>query len=451
MVAQLEGAGATVTENFEPITPALLENFDIIWTINSWVAWSQPERDALGSWVFSGGGLVFEGNANAAVIGFNTVLSTVGAGIQYSTADGVTGVTTDIVAHPTTAGVDELNLGSDSGATLNMVTGPAAPLVRDSAGNVMIATSEVGSGRVIAMTVKALLNDNLFTSDNLQYGVQLFQWLGGSQWASVSPSSGTVPPSLSQDVAVSFTWSALDPGIYDAFLWFESSPPLADSVAVPLHLELISSPDIDVDAEQIVFALAEGDFPQADSILVRNVGTEPLTVDSILVEDLGPATPYALSATQLFLPPEATGTIVLTFAPPAPGHYPATLRIHSDDPDEPLVSVPIDGQVVVTTSVRTDLGARSIVSLDSPRPNPFAKTTTARFQLPRAAAVAITVHDASGRLIRKLAGDSYAPGSHMVEWDGRDESGVFVSSGVYFFRLSTGPDVRTVKAVRVVD
>ncbi|RMI06693.1 MAG: T9SS C-terminal target domain-containing protein [Calditrichaeota bacterium] len=71
-------------------------------------------------------------------------------------------------------------------------------------------------------------------------------------------------------------------------------------------------------------------------------------------------------------------------------------------------------------------------------PNPFNPTTTISFDLPHATRITLHVFDVSGRQVRKLADGQYAAGSHQVVWDGRDDNGVQVASGVYFYRLSTG-------------
>jgi M6 family metalloprotease-like protein len=74
-------------------------------------------------------------------------------------------------------------------------------------------------------------------------------------------------------------------------------------------------------------------------------------------------------------------------------------------------------------------------------PNPFNPTTTIRFTLPERAAVLLSVYDVSGALVRELANGEYGAGPHDVEWNGRDDRGNAVGSGVYFYRLIT--DKRT--------
>lgn len=68
-------------------------------------------------------------------------------------------------------------------------------------------------------------------------------------------------------------------------------------------------------------------------------------------------------------------------------------------------------------------------------PNPFAENTTLRFGLPTASEVSLAVYDALGRAVRTLINAPVAAGWHQVDWDGRDEAGDALASGVYVLRL----------------
>ncbi len=78
-------------------------------------------------------------------------------------------------------------------------------------------------------------------------------------------------------------------------------------------------------------------------------------------------------------------------------------------------------------------------------PNPFAAHTTIRFQLPARQAVSLQIYNTAGQLVRTLIQAPYAPGEHAVAWDGRNEQGQPVGSGVYFYRLQAGAHTETRK------
>jgi len=69
-------------------------------------------------------------------------------------------------------------------------------------------------------------------------------------------------------------------------------------------------------------------------------------------------------------------------------------------------------------------------------PNPFNPSTSIRFSLARSGHITLRIYDVSGRLIRALVDEAYPQGRHAVQWDGRNERGEGVASGVYFYRLA---------------
>lgn len=71
-------------------------------------------------------------------------------------------------------------------------------------------------------------------------------------------------------------------------------------------------------------------------------------------------------------------------------------------------------------------------------PNPFNPTTTIRFNLALDDHVSLQIYDVAGRLVRTLLDQEMLRGwNHRVVWDGLDEEGTSVSSGIYFCRLKT--------------
>jgi hypothetical protein len=77
----------------------------------------------------------------------------------------------------------------------------------------------------------------------------------------------------------------------------------------------------------------------------------------------------------------------------------------------------------------------SLFALRQNTPNPFNPATRIAFDLPAASAVRLVILDASGREVRRLLAEALDAGAHAVVWDGRDELGNAVGSGVYFYRL----------------
>lgn len=80
-------------------------------------------------------------------------------------------------------------------------------------------------------------------------------------------------------------------------------------------------------------------------------------------------------------------------------------------------------------------------------PNPFNPTTTIRFSLPEAAHLSLEIFDVSGRLVRTLIDGNRSAGFQSVIWNGKDDSGQAVSTGVYFYKFTTSYEVLTRKMV----
>jgi hypothetical protein len=86
-------------------------------------------------------------------------------------------------------------------------------------------------------------------------------------------------------------------------------------------------------------------------------------------------------------------------------------------------------------------------SLGDNRPNPFNPETELSYLLPRDCQVNLTVYNVLGKRIRVLVDGYRAAGEHFVLWDGKDNSGVDVASGIYFYRIKTAEFAQTKKMV----
>jgi hypothetical protein len=90
----------------------------------------------------------------------------------------------------------------------------------------------------------------------------------------------------------------------------------------------------------------------------------------------------------------------------------------------------------------------TVLTVHEPAPNPFNPSTVIRFELPGSATVSLAVYDATGRRVRTLIGsEPLAGGSHESRWDGFDDAGRAVASGLYLFQLRAGAERRVGKMV----
>ncbi|RQW11371.1 T9SS C-terminal target domain-containing protein, partial [candidate division KSB1 bacterium] len=75
-------------------------------------------------------------------------------------------------------------------------------------------------------------------------------------------------------------------------------------------------------------------------------------------------------------------------------------------------------------------------------PNPFNPTTTIRYGVPRLSLVEIDIVDMNGRCIETLFKGEQTAGYHSITWNAEAKP-----SNIYFIRMKTGEDVKTVKCV----
>jgi hypothetical protein len=94
------------------------------------------------------------------------------------------------------------------------------------------------------------------------------------------------------------------------------------------------------------------------------------------------------------------------------------------------VTISLDG-AAVTPAVNQ-------VVLHQNSPNPFNPQTSIRFELPDAMRVRLSIYDVQGRAVRTLVDEHRGAGIHDVRWDGTDDRGTTVATGIYFYVLDAG-------------
>jgi len=80
-------------------------------------------------------------------------------------------------------------------------------------------------------------------------------------------------------------------------------------------------------------------------------------------------------------------------------------------------------------------------------PNPVTDACELRFSLPRPGPAALEIFDAGGRRVRTLADETWAAGAHAVQWNRRDDAGAWCPNGLYFARLRSGGDARSIRVL----
>jgi hypothetical protein len=109
-----------------------------------------------------------------------------------------------------------------------------------------------------------------------------------------------------------------------------------------------------------------------------------------------------------------------------------------------LVRVDDPGDVFTTEAIYIPAARAELVQN---HPNPFNPTTEIAYVVPEGASenVTLVVYDVSGARVKTLVDAPVSPGRHIAVWDGRDDHGSSVGSGVYFYRMEQKGFVATKK------
>ncbi len=143
-----------------------------------------------------------------------------------------------------------------------------------------------------------------------------------------------------------------------------------------------------------------------------------------------------------WLQPGESKTLSLTFDPLCypQGIYHVELLIHSWDENHQLEDkvIPLTFCIDTTTSVEwTEAATPEAVTLLQNYPNPFNPFTSIEFVLFEPGWVKLEIINLLGQKVRTLLDKKLTAGQQLVPWDGRDDSGKEVSSGIYLYRIRT--------------
>ena len=80
-------------------------------------------------------------------------------------------------------------------------------------------------------------------------------------------------------------------------------------------------------------------------------------------------------------------------------------------------------------------------------PNPFNPSTDIQYALPASEHVKLVIYNVLGQKVRTLVSDQQSAGYYTVRWDGHDQSGKSVGSGMYIYRVIAGAQVASRKMI----
>jgi spore coat protein A len=266
---------------------------------------------------------------------------------------------------------------------------------------------------------------------------QLVLFEGLDQYGRLQPLLGT----LDEGSKAWFQPVTENPMINDVEVWEVYN---STEDAHPIHIHMVAFQIVNRES----FSGYVDEIPQEEHDGSFGVGGK-LTVTGLGGDARDPAdNEQGWKDTAVMLPGEVTRVIV-KFERPGRSVWHCHILSHEDhEMMRPYYIGPVNAALeydpAQTTSSR--IQASELV-LEQNHPNPFNPITQIAFVLPDASVVELTVFNVAGQKVRVLGQGPYVAGRHVVTWDGKDDSGAGVATGVYFYRLRAGNAERIRKMV----
>ena len=112
------------------------------------------------------------------------------------------------------------------------------------------------------------------------------------------------------------------------------------------------------------------------------------------------------------------------------------------DSNSNILAIDVDSPVTAVVAERQPDLLPKVFALEQNYPNPFNPETIIRYALPKAAPVRIAIYNLLGQQVKKLVDKEQLPGFHQVHWDGTNDAGLKLASGLYVYRMEAGQFVK---------
>jgi subtilisin family serine protease len=357
-IAARGGTSATLSS---PFSVSMLNTFKVISIDDAIIGLSSSDLTLLTNWVKLGGGLVVMADDSPSITAINSLLA--GTGISETSISYSDATLTNVKVHPTTAGVSAVR--ADSYGTYMTVTGSAQTIVFDDLSRPHIAVSTLGIGKVMAIGNELMIDFQIGSADNRKFSNQIIDWLVGNTWISMPVADGEVVAGQKADLDVQLNATNLFEGRYTANIILSSNDPTKSSITVPVTLNVIGVPIIDVKPTSLNFGtLFTGSTLQL-AVNVRNSGTKSLAISSITISSAG----YNHNGIATAIAAGASYSFNVTASPTKAGSFPSTLTINSNDSKNSSFIIPLTMIVQDPPSFSLDKASLNMVMLTNTKKN----------------------------------------------------------------------------------
>ena len=252
-------------------------------------------------------------------------------------------------------------------------------------------------------------------------------------WVDIDQTFGYIPQGETNTITINISAEELNIGDFLCNLQITTNDPEAFFTTIPISLQVTSGvPIISVSEESLDFGYVLVGDDASDTLYVSNLGEVDLEVTDItngVIE-------FDASPVNFVLAQGEVQAVVVTFTPQEEVLYEDIIIIESNDPTNSLFEVLLIGVGYEPTISDDQLPL--ITEINQNYPNPFNPETTIAFSIADNAQYAqLEIFNIKGQKVKTLVNEEIEVGRYNVIWNGTDDSGRKVASGVYFYKFDT--------------
>jgi subtilisin family serine protease/sugar lactone lactonase YvrE len=213
-------------------------------------------------------------------------------------------------------------------------------------------------------------------------------------WLSQAPTDGSVPPDSSAEITVTVDTRDLIAGRYEALIFVDGNDPANPKDSVQVSLQVIGEPKIAISDSILDYGQVFVGATVSKPLIVSNIGTDSLIVHSLVVDP----SEFQVNLNSFVVPARQSRMVLVTFAPSDTGEVAGTLAITSNDPQQPEITVRLQGEGLTPPDIAV---APDSLSEELPSGGRSAQTLTIRNSDPNGSALifAITVEAGQDSLL----------------------------------------------------
>ncbi len=217
-----------------------------------------------------------------------------------------------------------------------------------------------------------------------------------------------------------------------------------DDIIFPTTGEIMDTPIASVDLTALDFGMVNVGESLTLPLTITNsstsilIGTATIQAPFCLIDGVGGEHQHM----NVIVMPESFLQLSVSFIPTGSGTFEKTLTLNTDA-TTPTITINLSGIGEVVSN--DDNALQTITALKGNFPNPFNPTTEIAYSLKETGKVKIEIYNLKGQLVKTLVNDTMPQGEHRITWNGKDQRGNGVASGIYMYRMETPSYTKTKK------